>query len=184
MKSGRKFRTMTFLAEHNPKHSFLIRYSSRLQALMAAKVPREGKRVQIGSGTASLFSMISTRIGLQQPMTLQPLALRLRHCHAPRTGRKASCTQFPGEKSPRFGVWCLAEQLLVGDCADRPNTFDADAGTHQSRRRGDCGLGQLAPRALCPGPLARSATFPFFIPACRHTEPRPQTRAPLPSRRR
>ncbi|OLB35736.1 MAG: hypothetical protein AUH11_13540 [Acidobacteria bacterium 13_2_20CM_57_17] len=24
MKSGRKFRTMTFLAEHNPKHSFLI----------------------------------------------------------------------------------------------------------------------------------------------------------------
>ena len=44
---------------------------------MAAKVPREGKRVQIGSGTASLFSMISTRIGLQQPMTLQPLALRV-----------------------------------------------------------------------------------------------------------
>jgi len=55
MKSGRKFRTMPFLVEHNPKHSFLIRYSSRLQALMAAKVPREGKRVQVGSGTASLF---------------------------------------------------------------------------------------------------------------------------------
>ncbi|SRR5213593_798457 len=134
--------------------ALLIRYSSRLQALMAAKVPGEGKRVQTGGSTASLFSVISTRTGLQQPMTLQRLALRLRHCHAPRTGRKASCTQFPGEKSPGFGVRGLAEQLLVGDCADRPNTFDPDAGTHQSRRRGDCGLGQLASRALCPGPLA------------------------------
>ena len=162
----------------------LIRYSSRLQALMAAKVPGEGKRVQTGGSTASLFSVISTRTGLQQPMTLQRLALRLRHCHAPRTGRKASCSQFPGEKSPRFGVWGPAEQFLVGDCADRSNTFDPDAGTHHSRRRGDCGLGQLARRALCPGPLARSATFPFFIPACHHTQPRPQTRAALPSRRR
>src|SRR5207249_4807474 len=55
--------------------ALLIRYSSRLQALMAAKVPGEGKRVQIGGGTASLFSVISTRTGLQQPMTLQRLAL-------------------------------------------------------------------------------------------------------------
>src|SRR6266478_7286436 len=72
--------------------------------------------------------MISARTGLQQPMTLQRLALGLRHCHGPRTGRKASCSQFPGEKLPPFGVWGLAEQLLVDDCADRP-TFDRDAGT-------------------------------------------------------
>src|SRR6266480_6350067 len=177
MKSGRKFRTMTFLAEHNPKHSFLILIPpASLNGRESAK--RRQKSSDRKRHSFSL-SMISTRIGLQQPMTLQPLALRLRHCHAPGTGRKASCTQFPGEKSPRFGVWGLAERLLVSDCADRPNTFDADAGTHQSRRPGDCGLGQLAPRALCPSPLARSATFPFFIPACGHTQPRPQTRAPL-----
>src|SRR2546430_12901185 len=36
--------------------ALLIRYSSRLQALMAAKVPGEGKRVQLGGGTAYLFS--------------------------------------------------------------------------------------------------------------------------------
>jgi len=128
--------------------------------------------------------MISARTVLQQPMTLQRLALRLRHCHGRRTGRKATCSQFSGEISPRFGVWDLAEHLLVGDCADRPNTLDPDAGTHESGRRDDCGLGQLTPRVLCPGSLARSATFPFFFCAGRNAQPRPQTRAPLSGGRR